>query len=296
MMPEECSDPLLKFIDTDSIILDVGSGDGTHSKYLSAKGYDVVAIDIASKALNSPDDDYEKINADIVNYKFNKKFDAFQALCCLEYMDNYKQALKNIYNHLRPIGYGLIQVQEDKINVEELTGALQDIGFKIQDTSSFLLDNEQNKVKYFQIIVKKDEQEKVAKIDIINTNNKIATFYCDIAKTFEEKVAGLQVYSSLSDKAGLLFEYKRPEDVIYHMGKVSYPIDIIFLDNDLGDGGFGANVASYLFNNRSNANNESLIVLHSYKISDSIVISKLLSNTIIAPLDLHIFSYLGLDN
>jgi len=72
--------------------------------------------------------------------------------------------------------------------------------------------------------------------------------------------------------------------------------DIIFLDNDLGDGGFGANVASYLFNNRSNANNESLIVLHSYKISDSIVISKLLSNTIIAPLDLHIFSYLGLDN
>lgn len=56
------------------------------------------------------------------------------------------------------------------------------------------------------------------------------SFICNIAKTFQQKVHGLQVYSSLPNNGGLLFPYSKPQDVVYHMGTVSFPIDIIFLD------------------------------------------------------------------
>jgi uncharacterized membrane protein (UPF0127 family) len=77
----------------------------------------------------------------------------------------------------------------------------------------------------------KDKKNK-ASIEIINDEDLIANFSCDIAKDFQDKVAGLQRYDSLQESAGLLFEYTRPEDVIYHMGTVKFAIDIIFVDED----------------------------------------------------------------
>lgn len=59
-----------------------------------------------------------------------------------------------------------------------------------------------------------------------------ASFLCDIADTLEKKIDGLQVYSKLKDNCGLLFPYKRATDVMFHMGSVSYPIDIIFIDEN----------------------------------------------------------------
>lgn len=74
-----------------------------------------------------------------------------------------------------------------------------------------------------------------AMVEIIDSDSKNelkAIFSCDIAKTVQQKIAGLQAYQSLENSAGLLFPYKKPEDVIYHMGTVSYPIDILFLDSN----------------------------------------------------------------
>jgi len=62
-------------------------------------------------------------------------------------------------------------------------------------------------------------------------NNKVA-FICDIAKTSLERAQGLQPYNKLNYGSGLLFEYKRATDVLYYMGNVRYPIDILFIDKD----------------------------------------------------------------
>lgn len=77
---------------------------------------------------------------------------------------------------------------------------------------------------------KKDKKE--VSVDILSKDDLLASFSCDVAKTFQDKVAGLQTYDSLSQNAGLVFEYKKPEDVVYHMGTVKFPIDIIFADDN----------------------------------------------------------------
>jgi uncharacterized membrane protein (UPF0127 family) len=65
-----------------------------------------------------------------------------------------------------------------------------------------------------------------------DTSTEVASFLCDMADTSEEKRDGLQAYSRLKKECGLVFSYKRPSDVMFHMGSVSYPIDIIFMDKD----------------------------------------------------------------
>lgn len=78
----------------------------------------------------------------------------------------------------------------------------------------------------------KNRPEKKAFLEILSDGNFLASFSCGLAKTFQEKTSGLQVYDTLDENAGLLFEYTKPEDVIYHMGTVKFPIDIIFVDDN----------------------------------------------------------------
>jgi len=75
------------------------------------------------------------------------------------------------------------------------------------------------------------DSDKVS-VDILNEEGEIASFSCDVAKDTSQKVVGLQSYSALQSTAGLLFPYRRDEDVIYHMGTVSFPIDILFVGGD----------------------------------------------------------------
>lgn len=54
---------------------------------------------------------------------------------------------------------------------------------------------------------------------------------CDLADTYQKQVIGLQNHHSLRPDAGLLFTYSSPQPLTFWMGKVSFPIDIIFADN-----------------------------------------------------------------
>lgn len=76
-----------------------------------------------------------------------------------------------------------------------------------------------------------DGKEKV-KVNVLS-NKKSHNFICDVASSYRDKVVGLQSYSSLNNDNGLLFTYDYPQDVLYHMGTVSFPIDIIFADENL---------------------------------------------------------------
>lgn len=72
-------------------------------------------------------------------------------------------------------------------------------------------------------------QDKECTVLICKDNSIQCEFDCDVANTTQEKTAGLQVYSHLSENAGLFFPYKKARDVLYHMGTVSFPIDILFI-------------------------------------------------------------------
>jgi hypothetical protein len=57
-------------------------------------------------------------------------------------------------------------------------------------------------------------------------------FTVDVAETPAQKAAGLEVFDSLSERAGLLFPFAHPDHVTFHMGCVKFPIDILFLMHD----------------------------------------------------------------
>jgi len=80
--------------------------------------------------------------------------------------------------------------------------------------------------------LKKNDLSKISHIKITNFDkSKKAEFLCDVAINLEDKIAGLQPYKSLKYGSGLLFTYDKPQDVTYHMGTVSFPIDIIFVQS-----------------------------------------------------------------
>lgn len=55
---------------------------------------------------------------------------------------------------------------------------------------------------------------------------------CDLADTYQKQVIGLQSHSSLRPQHGLLFTYAVQQPLTFWMGKVSFPIDIIFANQD----------------------------------------------------------------
>lgn len=79
--------------------------------------------------------------------------------------------------------------------------------------------------------IRKNDLSKISNVRISDSNGVKADFLCDVASSLEDKIAGLQPYHSLKHGAGLIFPYSKPQDVMYHMGSVSFPIDIIFVDS-----------------------------------------------------------------
>lgn len=64
-------------------------------------------------------------------------------------------------------------------------------------------------------------------------NNTV--FTVDVAKTPAQKAAGLEVFNELPENRGLLFPFDKPDHITFHMGRVKFPIDILFfMQDDLG--------------------------------------------------------------
>jgi len=62
-------------------------------------------------------------------------------------------------------------------------------------------------------------------------------FTVDTADTYAKRATGLEAYDTLDDNSGMLFPFDPPDHAIFHMGRVKYPIDILFMMKDeLGEG------------------------------------------------------------
>ena len=121
------------------------------------------------------------------------------------------------YDSLTPEKSVIPDQQEPSSVIEEGMMSHMDIA----DTPSYnLADDKKPKEDECLVLVMSDDEEPVAE------------FVCDVADDISDKIAGLEPYRGLSDTAGLLFPYNRPSNVLYHMGSVSFPIDIVFIDKN----------------------------------------------------------------
>ena len=127
--------------------------------------------------------------------------------------------INNALASSRPVSFGFISgISQDNFN------QISSLGFHKSNSLS-------SKDIYF---IKKNDLSKISHIEVTDSNgSKKAEFLCDIAEDISDKIAGLQPYKSLKYGSGLIFPYNKPQDVTYHMGSVSFPIDIIFV-NSLG--------------------------------------------------------------
>lgn len=57
-----------------------------------------------------------------------------------------------------------------------------------------------------------------------------ATIGAELAVERDEQIIGLQKYAQLPSDLGMLFPYEPPQEVTFHMGRVRFPIDVIFID------------------------------------------------------------------
>jgi uncharacterized membrane protein (UPF0127 family) len=55
-----------------------------------------------------------------------------------------------------------------------------------------------------------------------------------VANTLEEKTAGLESVKELRENEGMLFPFDPPQYITFHMGRVQYPIDILFISEKDG--------------------------------------------------------------
>jgi len=80
------------------------------------------------------------------------------------------------------------------------------------------------------------------KITVAKAANKEFDLFC--AATNDQKAKGLEVLDTLSATEGMLFPFETTNNVTFHMGKVKFPIDVVFLLDD----GFGLKVAKIIHN------------------------------------------------
>jgi uncharacterized membrane protein (UPF0127 family) len=70
------------------------------------------------------------------------------------------------------------------------------------------------------------------------------SFNVYLAKSPMQKEAGLEPFEKIEKNEGMLFPFEEPSHVTFHMGKVRFPIDILFLV----DGAFGLEVNKIVHN------------------------------------------------
>lgn len=73
---------------------------------------------------------------------------------------------------------------------------------------------------------------KASDVFIKTVKIKDKEFKAMVAESLEQKAYGLEVVASLDDTECMLFPFDPPEHVTFHMGKVTFPIDILFLLDD----------------------------------------------------------------
>lgn len=184
----------------------LGSGANIYSAYyedsINKTAYDSVSMNGSPMFCRFP----ERINLFVVNAEDRSS-------------ESVIITLENIKSQLSVASSGVL-IYNKNIKIKN---TLKKIGFSVKSRKIG-----ENNVYY----LKANDLSNIALARIYRKGKDIASFLCDVAETPEKKRDGLQIFSSLKKQCGLLFPYKRATDVMFHMGSVSFPIDIIFIEKN----------------------------------------------------------------
>ncbi len=191
-------------------------------KLLSSKEWSSPAsfdVNLTNNFIQKYSSDESFLKKDLRFSSLENKYDLFY-FNFSKIKDEYKKyCIANTLSKSKPVSLGFLSGINEKLKDE-----IELFGFRVISSSK-------DKDLFF---IKKNDLNKISHIEILDKNKVIkkAEFLCDIAQSRDEKIAGLQVYKNLKYGSGLIFPYDKPQDVMYHMGTVSFPIDIIFIDSD----------------------------------------------------------------
>ncbi len=217
MVLDEEDEKLIELLSKNSSILNIGGEIAPLAVAARQLGHSLTNLSESHESTNLMN--YHEEYGNPMFHSFSSKFDGFR-ISKKSNKETIHFILKNLCDHLKPRAYGTIEV-DSGLNIDS---TLKSFGFNII---------QKNRKSARKILVERAEEGKTAAVSCYGENgDKLATFKCNIAESSRQKIDGLQVYSRLEDQAGLLFPYKRPTDVLFHMGSVSYPIDIIFIGED----------------------------------------------------------------
>lgn len=214
------SNAFINLLKTGSNLLYMGPQDGDKLGALASRGYNIVSLQdrVSSNDINLSGFPVEAGSP--MFYKSRFKLDGFFSSSSFGDAESAEISLKNIYEQMRPLAYGLI-ISNDDFDIEAI---IKKCNFEVIKKSVG---------KTSGLIIKKNDLDKIAVIRHYNLDRKeLSTFECDVAETHQERTVGLQAYSNLLSKCGLVFKFSRPTDAMFHMGSVGFPIDIAFLDDD----------------------------------------------------------------
>jgi|7_EtaG_2_1085326.scaffolds.fasta_scaffold02486_7 uncharacterized membrane protein (UPF0127 family)/methyl-accepting chemotaxis protein len=213
----ELTDRLISMLPDGSNVLTLGKPDCQNTELVLDAGHNLTNLVKNTEDLVNTSR-FHKECGDSRFHLFRKKFDGFCLASQYSKHDDLSIEIGNICKHLRPLSVGLIM---SRANLD-LSDSLEKLGFEILSKST-------HNVGIY--LVRRNILNKTAAVRCYNNKDEdiFVSFKCDIAETPREKADGLQVYPSLGKDGGLLFSYKKAQDVMYHMGTVGYPIDIIFI-------------------------------------------------------------------
>jgi uncharacterized membrane protein (UPF0127 family) len=217
----DLSERFLTLLASNSMVLGIGDQTDESASVILKAGHSLV--NLSKNATNKVNiHNFHQEYGNPMFHAFRNKFDGFYITSAPTDKNSLEIVLGNIRDHLRPISCGLIVAD----NSDDISSTIEASGFVVADKH---ID------KIGKYLVMQNDLNKIAIVRCYGKDgldDASVTFRCDVAKTTKEKIDGLQIYSSLSKESGLLFPYDRPTDVLYHMGSVNYPIDIIFIDED----------------------------------------------------------------
>ena len=186
---------------------------------LSSSGVGVTSLVSTGSSANNSSKAFKDIG-DIMFYKFSSKLDRFIVDLSSKSASESDIALKNLSNNITFDSFGVV-----------ISSSNNSLDKYLKENNFTLVDHHKGALNKY--LVKNNSVSNLAVARYYNeAGEESASFLCDIADSSEKKRDGLQVYARLKKHCGLLFPYSRPTDVMFHMGSVSYPIDIIFVDKN----------------------------------------------------------------
>ena len=123
---------------------------------------------------------------------------------------------------------------------------------KIDDKKEEYKNKEKDPVeKEIEKVANAEFSEASSKAKITFDNGTIFSAY--IAKSDAQKQKGLEVFSSLNETEAMLFPFDKKQHTTFHMGSVSFPIDVLFIQKDAS----GTLIVSKIIHSSHPNNNDS---------------------------------------